>query len=66
MRTMRGKRPVVLPSLLALLLLTVCSCARKTITSPKQQFGFEVGADYQLINYTTGTVKAIFSIAPGL
>jgi len=24
------------------------------------------GVSYQLINYTTGTVKAIFSIAPGL
>jgi len=24
------------------------------------------GVRYQLINYTSGTVKAIFSIAPGL
>ncbi|MFH1573790.1 MAG: M14 metallopeptidase family protein [Acidobacteriota bacterium] len=34
------------------LVLAAPGCADKTVTTPQQQFGFEVGADHQLITYT--------------
>lgn len=36
----------------ALLLVTGSLLAQSTLPSPREQFGFDVGADYQLINYT--------------
>lgn len=41
-------------AILILLALAVClpfAAAQGKLTSPKQEFGFDVGADYQLINY---------------
>jgi hypothetical protein len=41
----------------AVLLLSPIAQAQKsrTITSPKQQFGHDIGDDYQLVNYTQET-----------
>jgi hypothetical protein len=39
-------------ALACLLLLTATAAAAQTVTSPKQQFGFNIGDDYQLANYT--------------
>ena len=36
----------------AVLLVTAASVSAQTITSPKQQFGFNIGDDYQLATYT--------------
>ncbi len=36
----------------ALLLLTVAAAAQNRLTSPKEHFGFNIGDDYQLANYT--------------
>jgi len=48
---MKTKR--LLPGLLLLtLLLSLCACAPKSVTTPNEQFGFDVGADYQLITYS--------------
>ncbi|MBM3792149.1 MAG: peptidase, partial [Acidobacteria bacterium] len=33
------------------LVLAAPGCTRKSVTTPQQQFGFEVGADHQLITY---------------
>ncbi len=35
-----------------LLLATAAAAAAQTITTPKQQFGFNIGDDYQLATYT--------------
>src|SRR4030043_1205501 len=37
---------------LALLLLVPGSFSKDRPTSPKEQFGFDIGADYMLVNYT--------------
>jgi hypothetical protein len=37
---------------LALLLVVQSSLAQDRLTSPKRQFGFDIGADYMLVNYT--------------
>ena len=47
--TKRGGR-VLAASLL--LLTTAAAAAAQTITTPKQHFGFNIGDDYQLANYT--------------
>jgi hypothetical protein len=47
---MRATRSVFVP--LALLLACAVPSAAQTITSPKQQFGFDIGDDYQLATYT--------------
>jgi len=39
-------------TLVAALLLAAASAAAQTITTPKQQFGFNIGDDYQLATYT--------------
>jgi hypothetical protein len=46
------KRPTQSFVTLALLLACAASSAAQTITSPKQQFGFTIGDDYQLATYT--------------
>jgi zinc carboxypeptidase len=46
------KRQISVPVYLLLVLLFAVSAAgQSTITSPKQQFGFNLGDDYQLTNY---------------
>src|SRR5215510_15304867 len=49
----------VIPTLLALSLSLIATAsaaslasAQTKITSPKEQFGFNIGDDYQLVNYT--------------
>src|SRR4030066_177705 len=37
---------------LALLILVPGSFSKDRPTSPKEQFGFDIGADYMLVNYT--------------
>ena len=39
-------------SLCALIVISAAAAAGQTITSPKQQFGFAIGDDYQLATYT--------------
>jgi hypothetical protein len=50
-------RPAVAVSLFGLLALSLVVKAQKprSITSPKQQFGHDIGDDYQLVNYTQET-----------
>ena len=43
---------LALPWLLVLLLAAATGLAQTKITSPKEQFGFNLGDDYQLANYT--------------
>ncbi len=38
--------------LLSLMAVSLSLTAQGKVTSPKEQFGFEIGADYQLISYT--------------
>ncbi len=38
--------------MLALFMVSMPMMAQSEITTPEQQFGFDIGADYQLINYT--------------
>jgi hypothetical protein len=45
-------RPKMIVVILALLTAASLASAQGAITSPKQAFGFNVGDDYQLINYT--------------
>jgi len=50
-------RPAPRPALAALLVLTVLAVLRTPaaadrLTSPRQQFGFSIGDDYALVNYT--------------
>ncbi|MCI0663966.1 MAG: M14 family metallopeptidase [Acidobacteria bacterium] len=42
------------PTLLVLLCIASCltAVAQNKLTSPKEQFGFNIGDDYQLVNYT--------------
>src|SRR5262245_50258690 len=42
------------PTLLVLLCIASCltTAAQNKLTSPKEQFGFNIGDDYQLVNYT--------------
>jgi len=35
-----------------MLVVVQSSLSQDRLTSPKQQFGFEIGADYMLVNYT--------------
>ncbi len=52
-RSPRGTRKNTLLILVPLVLLVFLPLlAQTTITSPKQQFGFAIGDDYQLVNYT--------------
>lgn len=46
------RRSLPLLLLAALLLLPSAGAARTRVTSPKEQFGFDIGDDYQLANYT--------------
>jgi hypothetical protein len=39
-------------AVIATLMLVAASAAAQTITTPKQQFGFNIGDDYQLATYT--------------
>ena len=39
-------------ALLAVLLSLITLQAQGRITSPRQQFGFDIGEDYVLVNYT--------------
>src|SRR3954463_4734154 len=48
---MRRRTPTVLISTIALLVALGASSAAQGITSPKQQFGFNIGDDYQLATY---------------
>ncbi|HVQ39365.1 MAG TPA: M14 metallopeptidase family protein, partial [Pyrinomonadaceae bacterium] len=48
---MRKRQMNVLVSPLLFLLLAITAAAQSKITSPKQQFGFNLGDDYQLANY---------------
>lgn len=50
-RVARGAA-VLLPLLVAALPLAPRAEAQTRVTSPKEQFGFDVGADYHLVNYT--------------
>jgi hypothetical protein len=48
-------RRTIKRAFLVVLLLAFClpfAAAQGKLTTPKQEFGFDVGADYQLINYT--------------
>jgi hypothetical protein len=49
MYTRKGR---VRASLCALVLASAAAVSAQTITSPKQQFGFNIGDDYQLATYT--------------
>jgi len=46
------ERRLVIGIGIALLLIVPTSLPQSRLTSPERQFGFEVGADYRLINYT--------------
>src|SRR5262245_7814838 len=48
---MRRRTPTLLISTLVVLVAIGSSPAAQGITSPKQQFGFNIGDDYQLANY---------------
>ena len=48
---MRRRTPTLLVSTLAVLVAISSSAAAQGITSPKQQFGFNIGDDYQLATY---------------
>jgi hypothetical protein len=48
---MRRNQFIRLPLALMLCLITTASAQNK-LTSPKDQFGFNIGDDYQLVNYT--------------
>ena len=48
---MRTRQTQVFVFLLVVLLLAVAAAGQSKITSPKQQFGFNLGDDYQLTNY---------------
>jgi hypothetical protein len=46
------KRPLAsINSLLVVLVVGICALAQSKVTSPKEQFGFNIGDDYQLTNY---------------
>jgi len=45
-------RAVALAALSALVLGLAAAGAQARVTSPKEQFGFHIGDDYQLVNYT--------------
>ncbi len=45
------RRSFVLP-VLALSVFAIPACASQEVTTPEEAFGHEIGADYQLINYT--------------
>jgi hypothetical protein len=49
MYTVHARMRIVLS---ALVLAGAASAAAQTVTSPRQQFGFDIGDDYQLANYT--------------
>jgi uncharacterized membrane protein YgcG len=51
-RTAARRLVAPLPGLLVLTLLAGSLGAQGRLTSPKEFFGFDVGADYQLVNYT--------------
>src|SRR5207237_1054216 len=46
------KRPLNLARLLLVLLCAAATQAQTRITTPKEQFGFNIGDDYSLVNYT--------------
>ncbi|HEU4938097.1 MAG TPA: M14 family zinc carboxypeptidase, partial [Vicinamibacterales bacterium] len=48
---MRRRTPTLLVSTLVVLAAIGSSPAAQSVTSPKQQFGFNVGDDYQLATY---------------
>ncbi len=49
---MRGRARAVLLATCTTLLATAAASAQTRVTSPQQQFGHEIGADYVLPNYT--------------
>ena len=49
---MRHPRESLRSSLLMVALLAAPAAAQQNVTSPTEQFGHEIGADYALINYT--------------
>src|SRR5438128_2655356 len=49
---MQNKARLLTSLLLVLLLTAATGLAQTKITSPKEQFGFNIGDDYQLANYT--------------
>src|SRR5215475_14302310 len=51
-RSTRGTRRSLLILVPLVLLALLPLFAQSTITTPKQQFGFNIGDDYQLVNYT--------------
>jgi hypothetical protein len=48
---MRRRTPTLLLSAIVVLVAVAASAAAQGITSPKQQFGFNIGDDYQLASY---------------
>jgi zinc carboxypeptidase len=48
---MRRRTPTLFISTLAILVAIVSAAAAQGITTPKQQFGFDIGDDYQLATY---------------
>jgi Zinc carboxypeptidase len=48
---MRSKKSIFVCAL-ALVVLVSASFSKDRPTSPKEQFGFDIGADYELVNYT--------------
>jgi hypothetical protein len=48
---MRRRTPTLFISTLAILVAVVSAAAAQGITTPKQQFGFNIGDDYQLATY---------------
>src|SRR5438093_6879184 len=49
---MRKKANLILGLLLAVLFAPLTQRAQSRITTPKEQFGFNIGDDYVLVNYT--------------
>ena len=49
---MNTRSPRIRVLVCALVLAAAASAGAQTITSPKQQFGFNIGDDYQLATYT--------------
>lgn len=59
---MHSHRTRTLLLLLLILSLAPAAYAQGKLTSPKEQFGFNIGDDYQLANYTQ--LEAYFKSSP--
>ncbi len=55
---MNGKARTVLGVVLALVVMAAIVQTQTEVTSPKAQVGFNIGDDYHLANYATGTPRS--------